>query len=114
MERLRNRTLHLASIVRALFSVDARHLKIQLTALAIVFCILMALIQMKQVIRGALLELHTPIYALDKTGTPGAAKIIPCASHPGKACGTGVFANAIAQFHGCCGPIANTTGGSNP
>ena len=113
MERLRNSGVHLVSVVKALFSADARHLQMQLTALAIVFFILIGLIQMKQEIRGALSELQQPIYALEKTGSPGAAKAIPCASHPGKHCAVGVFGNPIAQFHGCCGPITSTTDNNN-
>ena len=116
MEGLRNCGVHLVSVVKALLSADARHLQMQLTALAIVFCILIGLIQIKQDIREALLELHQLIYTLEKTGSPGAAKAIPCASHPGKNCAAGVFGNAIAQMHGCCGSFSSVsnTGDSNP
>ena len=116
MERLRNSGVHLVSVVKALFSADARHLQMQLTAVAIVCCILIGLIQIKQQIRGALLELHQLIHALEKTGSPGAAKAIPCASHPGKNCAVGVFGNAIAQMHGCCGSFSTVSNmsDSNP
>lgn len=58
---------------------------------------------MKSIVRTKLLQLQQPIMALDKTGTPGAAKVLPCETHPGKDCKDGTFGNAIAQMHGCCG-----------
>ena len=109
MRELRNRALHLGSVVKGLVSADARHLQMQLTALAIVVCMLIGIIQIKQEIRGVLLELHQLVYALEKTGSPGAAKAIPCDSHPGKYCAAGVFGNAIAQMHGCCGSFSSVS-----
>ena len=113
MEGLRNSGVHLVSVVKALLSADARHLQMKLTALAIVFCILIGLIQIKQDIREGFLELHQLIYTLEKTGSPGAAKAIPCVSHPGKNCAPGVFGNAIAQMHGCCGSVSSVGTASN-
>jgi len=66
-------------------------------------CVLVVAVQGKMAIRVALLEFHQQIQALNKKGRPGAAKQIPCESHPGKGCAPGVFGNAIAQMHGCCG-----------
>ena len=114
MERPRNSRVHLVSLLKALFSADARHLQMQLTALAIAVCMLIGIIQIKQEIRGVLLELHQLVYALEKTGSPGAAKAIPCASHPGKNCAVGIFGNAIAQMHGCCGLITSAAENNNP
>ena len=39
MERLRNSGVYLVSLLKALFSADARHLQMQLTALAIVYVV---------------------------------------------------------------------------
>ena len=115
MRRLRNSTLRLISLKKVVSSVDRRYTKAQLTITAIVVCILLVLTQVKPVINEQLDKIYQLIEAIEKTGSPGAAKAIPCASHPGKNCAAGVFGNAIAQMHGCCGSVSSvgTTSDSN-
>ena len=116
MRRLRNSALKLISVEKVVGSADRRYIKAQLSITAIVVCILLVLTQVKPIINEQLEEIYQLIETLEKTGSPGAAKAIPCASHPGKNCAPGVFGNAIAQMHGCCGSVSSvgTTSDSNP
>ena len=113
MERLRNSAINLVSVVKPLNSTDRRHIKVQLITTVIVFFTLLLLTQLKPVINEKLEEIYQSIVALEKTGSPGAAKVIPCASHPGKNCAAGIFGNAIAQMHGCCGLLSNLSNTTN-
>ena len=79
------------------------NLRIRLAAVAIVGCIFIVVYQVKPFLQASLIELQQNIEKLEQTGTPGGAKPIPCESHPGKYCASGVFGSAIAQMHGCCG-----------
>ena len=116
MRRLRNNALSLISLRKAIGWADRRYIKAQLTVTAIVVCILFVLTQVKPVINEQLDKIYQLIETIEKTGSPGAAKAIPCASHPGKNCAPGVFGNVIAQMHGCCGSVSSvgTTSDSNP
>ena len=116
MRRLRNSALRLISVEKVVGSADRRYIKAQLTITVIAACTLLLLIQLKPVINEQLEEIYQLIETLEKTGSPGAAKAIPCASHPGKNCAPGVFGNAIAQMHGCCGSVSSvgTTSSFNP
>ena len=84
-------------------SINAYNLRIRLAAVVIVGCIFIVLYQVKPFIQASLIELHQNIQKLEQTGNPGGAKPIPCESHPGQYCASGVFGSAIAQMHGCCG-----------
>ena len=116
MRRLRNNALSLISLRKVIGWADRRYIKAPLTVTAIVVCILLVLTDVKPAINEQLEEIYQLIETLEKTGSPGAAKAIPCASHPGKNCAAGVFGNAIAQMHGCCGSFSSVsnTGDSNP
>ena len=108
--------LDFISRVKTLMLTYVVNLKIQLVAVAIVGCILIVLYQVKPLVQESLTELHQKIQKLEQTGNPGGAKSIPCESHHGKYCASGVFGSAIAQMHGCCGSVSSvgTTSDSNP
>ena len=113
MGRLRHSALRWITVAKGLTSIDRRRIKIQLTVTVVSFCTLLLLAQLKPVINEKLGQVYQLIGALEKTGSPGGAKALPCDSHPGKNCAPGVFGSSIAQMHGCCGSFSSVSNRSD-